>query len=213
MFGNKMRRKRWLGILLVVLGVHLILGYVWLTRTQPYVERVSSESDLAVDVRSSPVMQKTEAMDSTEFQQHAAANTKEAVRMGVNHPLSDTASGSKNATKSTSLTEPSTEHLTAQNAQSTVEKGMEKQTEKNQASAIDCRATHKSARAPAGLDAKVWVERTADGRAAFRGLVNQQGETSHYLAEVKQAVQSIRFVVQDEQCVGVKTMLTVRIIQ
>lgn len=212
MFGNKTRRNRWLGILLAVLGAHLILGYVWLTRVQTHV-KTTSESDLAVDVRSSSVAQKAGAMDSTELQQHAAANTKEAVRTDANHPSSDAISGSKNTTKNTSLIEPSTGHSTAENTQSAVEDGMGKQTEKNQASAIDCRATHKSARAPAGLDAKVWVERTVDGRVAFRGLVNQQGEASRYLTEVKQAVQNIRFIAQDEQCVGVKVMTTVRIVQ
>lgn len=212
MFGNKMRRNRWLGILLVVLGIHLILGYVWLTRAQTHV-KTTSESDLAVEVRSSSVAQKAEAMGSTELQQYAAANAKEAVRTDANHPSSDAISGSKSTTKNTSLTESSTGHSTTQNSQSTVENGMGKQTEKNQASAIDCRATHKSARAPAGLDAKVWVERTGDGRVAFRGLVNQQGEASRYLTEVKQAVQNIRFIAQDEQCVGVKVMTTVRIVQ
>lgn len=212
MFGNKTRRNRWLGILLAVLGAHLILGYVWLTRVQTHV-KTTSESDLAVDVRSSSVVQKAGAMDSTKLQQHAAANTKEAVRTDANHPLSDAISGSKSTTKNTSLIEPSTGHSTAENTQSAVENGMGKQIEKNQASAIDCRATHKSAPAPAGLDAKVWVERTVDGRVAFRGLVNQQGEASRYLTEVKQAVQNIRFIAQDEQCVGFKVMTTVRIVQ
>lgn len=77
--------------------------------------------------------------------------------------------------------------------------------------AVDCAATVKPPNASAaGLDVSVWVERSAGG-VRFVGLVNQAGEGSRYLREIRTAVVGVRFVAHDAQCVGKKVKLKVRI--
>ena len=79
------------------------------------------------------------------------------------------------------------------------------------AAAVDCAATVKPPHATvAGLDVLVWVERSSDG-VRFVGLVNQAGEGSRYLREIRAAVAGVRFVAHDAQCVGKKVKLKVRI--
>ena len=76
---------------------------------------------------------------------------------------------------------------------------------------MDCAATVKPPNASAaGLDVSVWVERSAGG-VRFVGLVNQAGEGSRYLREIRTAVAGVRFVAHDAQCVGKKVKLKVRI--
>ena len=77
--------------------------------------------------------------------------------------------------------------------------------------AVDCAATVKPPNASAaGLDVSVWVERSAGG-VRFVGLVNQAGEGSRYLREIRTAVVGVRFVAHDAQCVGQKVKVKVRI--
>ena len=79
------------------------------------------------------------------------------------------------------------------------------------AAAVDCAATLKPPNGTvAGLDVLVWVERSSDG-VRFAGLVNQSGEGSRYLREIRAAVAGVRFVAHDAQCVGKKVKLKVRI--
>lgn len=76
---------------------------------------------------------------------------------------------------------------------------------------VDCAATVKPSNASAaGLDVMVWVERWAGG-VSFVGLVNQAGEGSRYLREIRTAVAGVRFVAHDAQCVGRKVKVKVRI--
>ena len=77
---------------------------------------------------------------------------------------------------------------------------------------VDCAATVKPANANAasGLDVTVWVERTASG-AQFVSLVNQAGEGSRYLREIRAAVADVRFVSHEARCTGQRVKVRVRI--
>ena len=79
------------------------------------------------------------------------------------------------------------------------------------AAAVDCAATVKPPHATvAGLDVLVWVERSSDG-VRFVGLVNQAGEGSRYLREIRVAVSNVRFVSYDTRCIGQRVTVRVRI--
>ena len=77
---------------------------------------------------------------------------------------------------------------------------------------VDCAATVKPANANAasGLDVAVWVERIASG-AQFVSLVNQAGEGSRYLREIRAAVADVRFVSHEARCTGQRVKVRVRI--
>ena len=232
MFRNKTQRNRWLGVLSLVVGLHLLLGYLWF-RHAPKVDvaaNVGVSADMPVGVRSSSAAQAESAEQSggsasmaraeasvhpdglrTENAEHIAQNTTEntnqnATQNSANQSNSNSTGNSINS----AAAQTSTRSEANTNERSSVQ-SIGNGAEKNQTTKVDCTATRKSADTRAGLDARVLVERTADGRAVFLGLANQQGEARHYLREVKQGVQSIRFVAQDERCVGVKATLTVRI--
>lgn len=77
---------------------------------------------------------------------------------------------------------------------------------------LDCAATVKPANAntASGLDVVVWVERNGSG-AQFVSLVNQAGEGSRYLREIRAAVSDVRFVSHDTRCIGQRVKVRVRI--
>lgn len=78
--------------------------------------------------------------------------------------------------------------------------------------AVNCSATIKppNANTSVGLDVAVWMERTADG-GRFVGLLNQSGEGSRYLREIRSAVERVRFVAHDASCIGKQVKVIVRI--
>ena len=78
---------------------------------------------------------------------------------------------------------------------------------------VDCSATikPKNSGSKAGLDVAVWVERTTGG-ARFVSLVNQAGEGRHYLREVQSAVGRVIFASNNQQCIGQKVKVKVRVL-
>lgn len=209
MFKHKTQRHRWWVILWVVLSAHLILGYVWLRDEQPRLMPATASSDLAVGVRSDPVIEQTQGdqadkpADPTPRTEVKVDRDDNGLRADVTHMASDVVGFSKKSPTDAIFGG----HSAEQGTQGTMNNGAIE----NETRMVDCMATHKPTHVPAGLDVKVRVERAAENRAVFRGLVNQQGEGSRYLTEVKQAVQGIRFIAQDEQCIGVTVTLTVRV--
>lgn len=213
MFDNKKRRNRWLLILSIILGVHLLVGAVWLKHSKPVESSVTLDSNLAVGMRSTQmahqdageipdgigsIARSESRVDTDGVQEHSVQKSSDVIQ-SIHLPVGNVAAPKL-----------SNSGLTTQMAvQPMAEGGSEERKDKPQ---VDCLATHKSSHAPAGFDIKVRVERLKSGGAMFVGLVNQQGEASHYVSEVKQAVQNIRFVSQDEQCIGFKTVLTVRVV-
>lgn len=216
MFEPKTQRRRWLVILLVVLSAHLVLGYVWFQREKPYVAQEPAHVDLAVNVAGAVPAQQTsegerinesaQSISRTGVLQEREGLHAEAKSISLVATRDSNAAPSKPANGGTVVSES----IAQAPSQTT---NLEPAAKNDETHAVDCVATRKSTGAPAGMDVKVWVERAANGRAIFRGLVNQQSQASHYLTEVRRAVQDIQFVTQDLQCVGVKTMLTVRIVQ
>lgn len=83
----------------------------------------------------------------------------------------------------------------------------------NGEAALNCAATIKPANANAasGLDVAVWVERSSGG-ARFVSLVNQMGEGSRYVREIRAAVANVQFVSHDTRCLGQKVKVRVRIV-
>ena len=234
MFRNKTQRNRWLGVLSLVVGLHVLLGYLWF-RHAPEVDAAASagvSADMSVGVRTSSATQAESAEQSggsgamasadervhpdglrTENAEHIAQNTTENTNQNATQNSSNQSnSNSTGSSINSTAAQTSTRSDANTNEHSSVQ-SIGNGAEKNQTTKVDCTATRKSADARAGLDARVRVQRTADGRAAFLALVNQQGEASHYLPEITQAVQGIRFVSQDAQCVGITTVLTVRVVQ
>lgn len=214
MFEYKTQRHRWLAILLVVLGMHLVLGYAWFRSETPRAAVQTNQSDLSIHVNANTATEQIQAEQGNESVKpiphtDATPQTDNGLRADASHTPLDAPNRSNNSFPKSPADDAANGRLTVPNAQTALEQGVNG----NARSAVDCMATHKAVGAPAGMTVKVWVERIADGRAVFRGLVNQQGEASHYLAEVKQAVQDIQFIAHDSQCVGIKTMLTVRIVQ
>ena len=78
---------------------------------------------------------------------------------------------------------------------------------------VDCSATikPKNSGSKAGLDVAVWVERTAGG-ARFVSLVTQAGEGRHYLREVQSAAGRVAFASNNQQCIGQKVKVKVRVL-
>lgn len=215
MFEYKTQHRRWLVILLVVLSAHLILGYVWLKRETPYMAQESAHADLAVNVKGDvPAQQPSGGEQIKEPTQSISRTDTLQARGGLRSEValgSSVVTRDSNASPSKSVNGAAVGESITQNPSQTT--NLEPMAKSNETRAVDCVATRKSTDAPAGMDVKVWVERAVNGRAIFRGLVNQQSQASHYLIEVRRAVQDIQFITQDSQCVGVKTMLTVRIVQ
>ena len=85
--------------------------------------------------------------------------------------------------------------------------------EKTSTTEPNCAATIKpaDARARAGMDVPVWVERTHTS-AQFVRLVNQAGQARAYLREVQAAVKSVRFASNDAHCIGKKVKIVVRVL-
>ena len=194
--------------------LHLVLGYAWFRSKTPRVAAQTTQSDLSIHVNANTAteqIQTEQGNGSIKPIPHTdtAPQTDNGVRAGVARTPLDVPNRSNSSFPKSPADDAANGRLTAPNAQAALEQGVNN----NVTRAVDCMATHKAIGAPAGMTVKVWVERIADGRAVFRGLVNQQGEASHYLTEVKQAVQGIQFIAHDSQCVGIKTMLTVRIVQ
>lgn len=214
MFDNKKRRNRWLLILSIILGIHLLVGAVWLKHSKPVESSVTLDSNLAVGMRSTQYAHQNEGdareplgsvsrsesrIDADGVQERSVKKASD-VTQSIHLPESDAATP-----------KPSSIGMMAQTTVQTMAEGGSEE-RKDDKPAVDCLATHKSSHAPAGLDVKVQVKRVSSGGAMFAGLVNQQGEASHYVSEVKQAVQNIRFVSQDERCIGLKMVLTVRVV-
>ena len=78
---------------------------------------------------------------------------------------------------------------------------------------VDCSATikPKNSGSKAGLDVAVWVKRAAGG-AKFVSLVNQAGEGRHYLREVQSAAGRVAFASNNQQCIGQKVKVKVRVL-
>ena len=103
MFKHKMQRHRWWVILWVVLSAHLILGYVWLRDEQPHLMPATASSDLAVGVRSDPVIEQTQGdqadkpADATPRTEGKVARDDSGLRAGGTPRAADVGGFSKRA--------------------------------------------------------------------------------------------------------------------